>query len=269
MKSTHNQIEDIKKNGYSLDFATIFNHAFENYKKIALYSGLIILVFSVVAFVVIIGLVIAYYGIGSLNRNFIQELENQNFTSVQLLIQTVAVSVLAGIMAPFGAGFLKMADNADKDIEFNVSTIFTYYKAPYFAQIFVAAFIPAIIGTACSNLIESLSPSVTGIIFSFIIPYAIAYFMYLSIPLIVFGKLNAIDALKSSFIVVTKNPIYIFAFFILGLIGSVVGLLACCVGVLFTYVFNSSMIYATYFGIFGEQEEEEDSIDSIGKYNVD
>jgi hypothetical protein len=265
MKSTLNQIEDIKKNGFSLDFATVFNHAFENYKKIALYSGLIILVFSIIAAVAFMGIMFAYFGAEAMTKDFIQNFENQQFTSIQLVIQTVAVSVVAGITAPFGAGFLKMADSADKDIEFNVSTIFTYYKAPYFAQIFVAAFIPAILGTAIANLIES-----SGIVFvGNIISFMVSYFMYLSIPLIIFGNLKAIDAIKSSIIIVTKNPLNIFAFFIIGFLGSMVGFIGCCVGIIFTVVFNSSMIYATYFAIFGTQSEEEDSIDSIGKYNVD
>lgn len=264
MKSTLAQIEDIKKNGYSLDFATVFNHAFENYKKIALYSGLIILVFSILAAMAFMGIMVAYFGAGSITKDFLLDLENQHFTAIQLVIQTVAVSAIAGITAPFGAGFLKMADCADKDIEFNVSTIFSYYKAPYFGQVFIAAFVPALVGTALANFIDSFEVLYIGNVISFMV----SYFMYLSIPLVVFGNLNAIDAIKSSFIVVTKNPINIFAFFIIGFIGSLIGIFACCVGIIFTVVFNSSMIYATYFGIFGINEEE-DSIDSIGRSNVD
>ena len=72
MKSTLDQIEDIKKDGYSIDFSTVFNYAVENYKKIALYSGLIILVFSIVAGAVVMGLAVAFYGIQSLSENFIE-----------------------------------------------------------------------------------------------------------------------------------------------------------------------------------------------------
>jgi hypothetical protein len=32
-KTAQNQIEDIKKNGYTIDFGNVFNLAFENYKK--------------------------------------------------------------------------------------------------------------------------------------------------------------------------------------------------------------------------------------------
>lgn len=265
MKSTLDQIEDIKKNGFSLDFSSVFNHAFENYKKIALYSGLIILVLAIIIVMAYMGILIAYFGIESLKQDYLKEFTNQNFTGVELLVQTIGFSLLAALIAPFGAGFLKMADSADKDVEFNVSTIFTYYKSPYFGQIFVAAFIPAILGTALANLVESSGVLFVGNIISFMV----SYFMYLSIPLIVFGNLKAIDAIKSSIIIVTKNPLNIFAFFIIGFLGSMVGLIGCCVGIIFTVVFNSSMIYATYFAIFGTHSEEEDSIDSIGKYNVD
>ena len=44
-KTAQNRIEDIKKNGYTLDFGNVFNLAFENYKKIALYGGLVFFVF--------------------------------------------------------------------------------------------------------------------------------------------------------------------------------------------------------------------------------
>ena len=158
MKSTLAQIEDIKKNGYSLDFATVFNHAFENYKKIALYSGLIILVFSIIACIAIIGVAVAFYGVQVMTKDFIQNFENQQFTAIELVIQTVSVSVLAGITAPFGAGFLKMADCADKDVEFNVSTIFSYYRAPYFIQLFVVTLITSLVSSAISNIISPSLP---------------------------------------------------------------------------------------------------------------
>lgn len=54
MNQTEERLLDIEKNGYQIDFANVFNHAFENYKKIALYAGLVLFVFSIL-FVVFIG----------------------------------------------------------------------------------------------------------------------------------------------------------------------------------------------------------------------
>ena len=45
MNTTKDKIEKISTNGYELDFGTVFENAFENYKKIALYAGLMLLVF--------------------------------------------------------------------------------------------------------------------------------------------------------------------------------------------------------------------------------
>ncbi|WJS94342.1 hypothetical protein NYQ10_19855 [Flavobacterium johnsoniae] len=267
MKSTLDQIEDIKKNGYSLDFATTFDHAFENYKKIAVYSGLIFLVFSIIFAVAYMGTITAIFGIENIKKDFIEEYSKRKLSGDELAIHTIGIAVLSGLFSPFMAGFLKMADSADKDVEFNVSTIFTYYKAPYFVQLFINAFIPALVATGISGIIKNIDSSSIGNTIAIVIPYFISYFMFLSIPLIVFGKLKGIEAIKSSFIIVTKNPLTIFAFFILGFIGSIVGLIGCGVLVFFTIVFNSSMIYATYYAIFGIKQE--DSIDSIGNSNVD
>jgi len=264
MKSTSDQIEDIKTHGYSLDFTTVFNHAFENYKKIALYSALIIIVFSIVFGVAILAVIAAVYGAESLSKEFFESLQNQKLSYAELVISTVGVSFITAVLAPFGAGFLKMADCADKDEEFNVSTIFTFYKAPYFAQIFTASLIVAAVSTAISNAVDR-----TGLLFlGGAISAFISFFTYLSIPLIIFGNLKAVDAIKSSIIVVAKNPLMLFALIVVGFIGSIIGVFACCIGVLFTLAFNTSMTYAIYFSIFN-MEEDEDSIDSIGQSDLE
>lgn len=260
MKSTLDQIENIKNNGYSLNFAPIFDHAFENFKKISLYSALIILLFSFIFGIAILGIIGTFFGIEAISKDLIESLETQNLSSVQLIYSTVGVAVITSLIAPFGAGFLKIADCADKDEEFNVSTIFSFYKAPYFIQIFIATLILAAVSTAISNAIESagylfVGPSLSGFI---------SLFTYLTVPLIIFGKLDALDAIKSSIIVVAKNPLMIFVLFIVGYVGSLVGAFACGIGILFTLAYNTSMTYATYFAIF-TIEEEEDPIDSIGR----
>lgn len=264
MKSTLNQIEEIKKKGYTLDFGSTFNYAFENYKKIALYSGLIILVLSVVFAIFGMGIFVAYYGIESLTKEFITSLENQKLSYLQQVFSAIAASAFAALMAPFGAGFLKMADCADKDEEFNVSTIFYYYRAPYFTQLFIMALIISLVSNAISTVIDSFGINYLG----FTISYFISYLTFLAIPLVIFGNLNAVDAIKGSLTVVSKNPLLIFGLFIVGFIGSLIGIFACCIGIIFTIVFNSSVTYATYFSIFSE-EEQEDSIDTIGRSDLE
>ncbi|MTH15521.1 hypothetical protein [Flavobacterium sp. LC2016-01] len=263
MKSTLAQIENIKNNGYSLDFSNVFDHAFENYKKIALYSALIIFLLIVICAVGAVIIVGSIYGLENVPKIMEESMKPSKLTLEDALISTIGVSFITALFAPFSAGFFKMADAADKDKEFKVATIFHYYKAPYFAQLFVAALIISAVNNAIANSLESAGYVFIGVGISIFINYL----MYFAVPLIVFGNLNALDAIKGSITLVTKNPLLIFGLFILGIIGTVVGVVACGVGLLFTLVFNTSLIYATYYGIF-TMEQEEDSIDTIGQSDL-
>lgn len=263
MKSTLAQIENIKNNGYTIDFSRVFDHALENFKKITLYSALIILVFSFIIGIAALGVLGYIYGLENAAKVIEESLKPSKLTLADALISTIGVSFLTALFAPFGAGFFKMADSADKDEEFKVSNMFSYYKAPYFAQLFTATLIITMVNNAIANTLESAGFVLIGVTISIFINF----FMYFTVPLIIFGNLKALDAIKGSITLVTKNPLIIFGLFIIGILGSIVGVFACVVGLLFTMVFNTSLIYAAYFGIFSK-EQEEDSIDTIGQSDL-
>lgn len=259
MSSTLNQIEEIKNNGYSLDFSNVFNHAFENYKKIALYAGLILLVISIICSFLGGGILVSLYGINHFNKEFFESLQNQQPEGTTFIIYMVVVAILTAVFSPFTAGFLKMADCADKDETFNFSTIFTYYKSPYFSRIFIATLLISFLSALISigfNLIE-----VTVI--DTLLTLIISLLTSLTIPLIIFGKLNATDAIKSSIIIVSKQPLILALLFIVAGIASLVGFIGCCIGVVFTIPITYSIKYAIYSAIL--EIENTDSIDSIGQ----
>ncbi|MEO8534839.1 MAG: hypothetical protein ABI441_13865 [Flavobacterium sp.] len=263
MKSTLDQIEDIRKNGYSLDFSNVFNHAFENYKKIALYAGLILLVFSILAFFLGGGLLVALYGVEHFNKQFFENLQTQQTENSVLLIYTLVIAVVAAFLSPFTAGFIKMADCADKDEAFNVSTIFSYYTSRHFANLFIAALSISLLG----GLI-SVAFNLIGIMFvDTIITVVITLFTTLTIPLIIFGDLNAVDAIKSSVTIVSKQPFVILLLIIVGGLASMVGFIGCCIGIVFTIPITYSVNYAIYRAII-LTDDNEDSIDSIGQSDL-
>ena len=49
MEPINTKIAHLLTNGYELQFENVFNKAFENYKKIALYAGLAILIFGFIS----------------------------------------------------------------------------------------------------------------------------------------------------------------------------------------------------------------------------
>jgi MFS family permease len=258
MKSTLEQIEDIKKNGYFLDFSTVFNHAFENYKKIALYAGLILLVFSILAFFLGGGLLVSLYGVQHFNEEFLKNLQNEQTSTSVLAIYSLVIAFTAALFSPFTAGFLKMAYCADRDEEFKFSTVFSYYTSRHFTQLFIATLLISLL----SGLISVLFNMAGIILIDTLMALAITIFTALTIPLIIFGDLNAIDAIKSSIIIVSKQPFTIILLLFVAGVGSAIGLIGCCIGVVFTIPITYSVNYALYSAILNI--EEENSIDSIG-----
>ncbi len=203
MKTTKEKIEEIKTNGYQIDFGNVFNHAFENYKKIALYAGLMIFVFSVILGLLAGGIVIFSFGVSALNEKMLENLKIENFTGLHMVIYVITAILLTCLLSPFPAGLIKMAHCAEKDEEFHVSTVFEYYKNPYFKELVISTLLITIFSSALSEILNFNGIKIVGGLFSFVV----SFFTFLTVPLIIFGDLKAIDAIKSSVIIVSKQPL--------------------------------------------------------------
>jgi MFS family permease len=247
MKTTKEKIEEIKTNGYQIDFGNVFNHAFENYKKIALYAGLMIFVFAVLFGLLTGGIIIFTFGVSALNQKMLENLKVENFTGLHLVIYLISAIVLTCLLAPFFAGLIKMAHSAEKDDEFNVSTVFEYYKNPYFKELVISTLLISIFSSTLSEILNYSGIKIVGGLFSFVI----SFFTFLTVPLIIFGDLKAIDAIKSSIIIVSKQPLVLLGLVVVSSIAAMVGFIGCCVGVAFTIPFMYSMYYAIYSSIVG------------------
>jgi hypothetical protein len=248
MNQTLERLEDIKKNGYQLDFGNVFNHAFENYKKIALYAGLVLFVFIVLLSILIAGSLISVIGLAAMTQELSPEKFNvQTMSQTSLFIFGVIGVITTCLFSPMDAGFLKMADCGDKDEEFHASTIFGYYKFIYFKEIITATFLISVISFFERTLLAHFGLDILGGLIS----YFILFITYFTIPLIIFGDLKAIDAIKYSLMLVFKQPIVLVGLIIVSIIGGMVGFFACCIGLFFTLPFLYSMKYAIYTAAVG------------------
>lgn len=262
MEPVKERIEAIKINGYELDFGTVFEHAFENYKKIALYAGLMLLVFFVLLAILFMIGMISYVGIENMEEfsKKLTQFSELKEKPLDIVLQINAgMILLSGLLNPFMAGFFKMADCAEKGEEFHVSTMFTYYKSPYFANIFVAIFIITLLNTGLSILLEFAGLSIIGSLISL----TLSFVTFLVVPLIVFGKLNSMEAIKSSIIIVSKQPLVLLGLIIVAIITAAIGIFGFCIGILFTMPFIYSMNYVIYTSIVGiDLSTEKEGIDS-------
>lgn len=248
MNQTQERLHDIEKNGYQIDFANVFNHAFENYKKIALYAGLVLFVFSIL-FVIFIGIsLVSVMGVAAMTRELSPEkLKIENLSESKFLAYSLISLVVSCLLSPFQAAFLKMADCGDRDEEFHIADLFRYYKLPYLTEIIVSTFLITAIGFAQAYLFSYLHFDLLGTI----ITYFISFITILAVPLIIFGNLKAIEAIKYSILIIFKQPFVILGLIIVAFIGSLVGIMGCCIGLFFTLPFLFSMNYAIYSAIVG------------------
>jgi len=246
--NVQNRLEEIKKNGYILDFSIVFNHAFENYKKIALYGALIIFVFFVLITVIATIGLIAVFGATTVLDFFKPEnLKPEVFGFEMILIISGVSLLISSLLSPFTAALIKMAQCAEIDEEFQVASMFQYYKAPYFVDLFVATFIIALVSSAISLLLNYFEIPLVNYLFTIFI----SLYTLFVVPLIIFGKLKAIESIKASALIVSKQPLIILALAVVGYIATFVGFIGCCIGVFFTIPFMFSLYYALYAETIG------------------
>ena len=246
------KIAHLVANGYELQFENVFNKAFENYKKIALYAGLAILVFGFISMVIAAIGLISFVGVEHLNANTLKQLESKMLKQEYLGYQFIFVLAVNSIFSPISAGFLRMANAAQKDVEFKMRQFFSFYQWSYFKELFVATFVITLISTGLNSMLTYYKIPLLGEIVSAVI----GILTVLSIPLIIFGKQKAIGAIQASIRLTSSKFLTLFLLLFVAFLGSLVGLIGFCIGVLFTIPFNMSMQYAIYDSIIGFENNE-------------
>lgn len=269
MKSTAEKLNEIEQNGYPLDFGEVFNQAFENYKKIALLVGgiLLVLIFVFTLLVGSIGGLV--FGISNLTT-LLTDLKPTSSTSSTAIITLLVGVVGAALMAPLTAGLLKIAHQAENNQDFGFATAFDYYKSHYLKEIFTATIILTMLTSGLESVFNILKESyATGnlngllIFLSFVINVSIGLLTLLTIPLIIFGNLSATAAIKGSITLVKKRFLVILLLLIVGFVGAfIIGIIALCIGIFFTLPFIYSLEYIIYRNAMAIEETNE--LDEIG-----
>ena len=252
MQTTKQTLENIKANGYDIDFGSVFNNAFENYKKIALNAGLAFLLFIILMAIVVVGLVIAFFGIGT-SSDVVSQFNIANFSWAGILIYSISMILFAALTSPFSAGLLKMARNASKNEDVSVGNAFEYYSSSYFKEIFFATILLSTFTTIFTVGLELVDYKILGLVLSMIV----SFMTFITIPLIVFGELKAMDAIKGSIVIVSKQFFILLGLLIVAFLFCMLGIFGFCIGIIFTLPFLNSMTYSIYASIVNDDDNEE------------
>lgn len=243
------RIEKVKREGFSLDFNVLLNQTVELYKKTFLLSGVALLLFIILMFIVVMSVMFNLIDPEMVrdNPDYMAELlkEPSNFA-----IYLGASVVFAGLTAPMNAGFLEIQRRAHQNTPFSIGTIFLYYSNVKFWKLLILGLVVGLISNAVNGGIELLHFPGSGLI-SIVFSFVFGLLTLLAIPLVIFGEQGPLDALGTSCTLVSKGFGTIAGLYIVGFFVVLSGIIACCIGIAFTAPFLIGTIFVIYNAIIG------------------
>jgi hypothetical protein len=253
MNATKIKISELLKDCYQLNFTTVLVDAYTTYKKTVVYAGLLLFVFAFVfAIVASIALATRYT---PTELEALLKPENFNFeklTGNSKLLFTFGSIAITTLLAPMMAGMIKMAYCAAFDEAFRLRTVFSYYASKHALPLLLAAFIIGALNSSLSYI--STVPEV--LIVTNLIAYLILFSTFLTIPLIIFGNLNAIEAIVSSVGLFAKQPLLWAGLVITSYLLSIVGVFLFYIGLFITLPFLYAMYFSFYRSVIGFEDDQ-------------
>ena len=252
-----NKIDSKIQNGYTLDIDTLIDDSINTFKKTSLISGIAVILIGILFFIIYVAIIGIIYGFSNLTDTF-TELQTNQFSLQALLITTILSTITSALFAPMTAGFIHANHLAKNNQEIGINVFFDFYKSKFFKDIFITYLI---IGLTI-GLLNYVFVMIKMDYLSFVAQFLINLFTIFTLPLIIYGEQNYEKAIVKSAQLFLKQPILIFVALLLAVIGVFLGIIALCIGIIFTLPYYYSMVYAIYNQAIGF--EEKSVIDEIG-----
>lgn len=257
LQTMKNIIEQKVRNGYSLDLGKLIDESFANFKKTFLIAGLGMIILSFVMIIIYLGIIGAFFGFS----NFTETITSLEVLATEpgfILGNALITTLFSALFAPITAGFINLNHLAATQREFSINNLFEFYKGHFFKTLFLSylliGFTTAVITSAFSLLGFEILNS--------LIQICIALFTIFTIPLIIYGEQNYVEAITKSMQLFIKQPLIIIVALIIAGIGMFLGIFVLCIGIIFTAPFIYSMYYVIYAQSVGFQNTS--PIDEIG-----
>ncbi len=259
MKTIETKLGEIKANGFELDFSATLSKAIDIYKNMILTAGLASLVFGIALMVLWFGIMA---GLSALTGVAIALLDAGGSTAdfVVIAISSLSMALAFALASPFVGGLFMMSDKAQRGEEVFFSDAFSCYKPPYFGALITQAMLISGTSVCITLLLQFIDEDLA--LLGGLVSTAISFLTMFVVPLIVFGKLKPLAAIAASPGILFKKFWYIIGLAIVAGFMASVGLVALCIGIVFTYPFIFTMNYTIYREAVGIENENE--IEDIG-----
>ncbi|WP_339834032.1 hypothetical protein [uncultured Flavobacterium sp.] len=256
-----NKIDSKIQNGYTLDTGSLIDESIATFKKTFLISGVAMILLGIIFAIIYGTLFIVIYGFSDLTSTMTQ-LQTSKSTAIGLLTTVIITTVTSGFFAPVTAGFIHANHLAKNNQEIGINVFFEFYKSKFFKDIFLSYLILGL----TTGILNAGLVLINLEILSYIVQSVLALLTVFTLPLIIYGNQNFENAITKSIQLFFKQPILIFVALLLAFIGMILGIFALCIGIIFTFPYYYSMVYAIYYQAIGF--EEKSVIDEIGQEEI-
>uniref|UniRef100_UPI00404A0CC9 hypothetical protein n=1 Tax=Flavobacterium sp. TaxID=239 RepID=UPI00404A0CC9 len=251
------QTSDQNFNYNRFDFNVIFEKSFELYKKVFAQTGIVILLFSIIQILVASSIQYFFYGF-SVFTTTTTEFDFSNYSTLTLLGATLASATLVGFTSPMLASVFGMCQHYITHKTQPPISAFDYYQNPIFGKIFAYSFGMQAFNELIVLLFDRLS--IDFVAYVIIVP--INLLLIVTIPILLFRKLDIAKSINLSLKITTKQPFLILLLLIVACLFAIAGIFALCIGIIFTIPIYYIVIYRIYEHQFPINDES--IIDEIG-----
>ncbi|WP_121965478.1 hypothetical protein [Myroides sp. N17-2] len=250
-------LNNIKQNSYVLAPFQVMSEAFTYYKK-TFFLVVTSLLLTIFAFSFIGTAILDQFV--TLDKKNPAVLQEQIQKLILLMTQEPYLYYYLGFFIVFTAlgniliaGFYKV--NADISLKKTPSFLsaFKYFVSIKGLYVFIAHLLIAIVFMGITIPLRLMDLEMV----SMVINWLISTLTIFTIPLIIFGNLNPIAAIKNSIMVVNKQPIPIILTIVLNYFFLISGLLFFVVGILFVLPYLFAVYFVLYKQVIGYNLEEE------------
>ncbi len=259
MEIKNDKLQHALQYGYQLDFGTVIEKSFDQFKKTWAIGGVAILLIFIVIGLFTAGAMGMLIGFSSLtNPVLLAEIDFSEYELVSLILYAIILAFASGISSPMNAGLIQLIHEAKIGNALSLGVVFQHYKSSKFKDLFIAGLIIGSVNSLISVLLQYYGAESFSGIFS----YLVSYFTFLFTPIILFNNKNGVDAISDSIQLVLKQPWVILGLLIVAILFILLGLFAICIGIIFTSVFYYCVVYQIYDAI--APVEEKNWIEEIG-----
>lgn len=224
------------------DTGSIISHAFEMYKGIFLYAIVSMIIYVIADSILesIVGFNLWSFGENIRDSN--GDFSNYRYHySPGFSLYYSFSGVLGALLSPIYVGLIYMTNKYNNKATIEFSDLFIGYR-----QNFVNILIYSLI----THVVLRIALAMCGIPFFLVFP-----FFLLGYPILLFENASATDAMGKAYNIAKDNYGTFFVVSLLGLILSFCGLLACCIGVLLTGAFMTTVMYSAYCAYLGKPRQ--------------